>query len=392
MGKDSLLKSTSTQKTGPSKEKKARKKSSAPKATAATQKPKTKISAATRTSTRKAAAPGKKAATKKVAGVKARTTPRRAAQKAKPAARKDAGAVKLVLKQFDRWKPKKLFKVDPKGRRPKLPAPPPSISGANRAETERIRALLFKKFHPAAPAGPQKIRPAAKPGPDVKQEQPAAVLRTDPAVKTIIYLVAGFIVLLAMVIAASVSNRSNYYLKTADGAVEVWQGTFAPLGRERIIVLPGSQPPATASDVYTKNEIFSFVFSYYLEKADTLLDVTGMPDFEGIKLYLNMARSYAATEKQHAAADSRINAIDLMTYLYKADVAASKGTRKDYQDALDYLNKAATLKLDNSQAELVKKKIQSVKDLMAGLKAPAEKPPEKPVEIPSKQPAPPAKP
>ena len=73
-----------------------------------------------------------------------------------------------------------------------------------------------------------------------------------------------------------------------------------------------------------------------------------------------------------------------MTYLYKADVAASRGTISSFESALGFLEKAKALKLDENQAELVKKKIQSVKDLIAGLKQKSTKIPQKPVEAPAK--------
>ncbi len=387
MGKDSLLKATSKKpagKTGPEKKKKTRPKSSAINAKAASKRPKQAAD------TRKAAR--KPAAAKKVSGVKAKASPRGTAKKATPAAKKVRLPQKLALKQFDRWRPKSPYQADAKKEQSQIPAAPPFVSTKDKNETERIRGLLFKQFDSSEPAD-QSQKPGQKKDSvrtDIEAEPntastvaPPDIVKTDPVFRTTIYLVAGIVVLLAMVIAASISNRANFYLTSVNGAVEVWQGTFAPLGKERIIILPGSQTPAKLKAVYTKNEAFSFVFSHYLEKADMLLDGTGMPDFEGIKLYLDMARSYAVNETHHAAAASRINTIDLMTYLYKADVAASKGTGKDYQEALVFLKKAAALKLDNSQMELVKKKIQSVEDLKAKIdkappaspQQPAEKPP-----------------
>ena len=395
MGKDSLLKSTS--KKSPAKSEQGEKKKPRPKTTlsepkAVSKPPKTKVAAAPRKVARKSTPSKKSAAARKGSGAKTRTVPRSAARKAGSAARKDTKPMKLVLKQFDRWKPEKPFKVDPKKRQRQIPPAPPYISGKDGEDSARIRALLFKKFdlsgrfdkpQPAdrtKDADPMAAPPATSPPPVL----PPAAPTPDPAVRTIFFLAAGIIILLGMVVAASISNSSHYYLKAENGAVAVWRGTFAPLGQEKILVLPGSQAPAAVKAVYTKNEIFSHVFNYYLNKADTLLDATAMPDFEGIKLYLNKARAYAVNERQLAIAASRINTIDLMTYLYKADVAASKGTLEDYQVSLDYLNKAAALKLDSSQTELVKKKIQSLKDLVAGLKAAPEAGAAAPPETPAK--------
>jgi hypothetical protein len=137
------------------------------------------------------------------------------------------------------------------------------------------------------------------------------------------FLAAGVIFMMALVIATSSSNRANYYLKAANGAVEIWQGRFAPMGKERILILPGAQPPPMFKDVYSENEINAIAFNYYIDRADMLLEAPDMPDFSGIKLYLKMALSYGVTDELRQAAFNRLNTIDMMIYLYKADVAAS---------------------------------------------------------------------
>lgn len=64
-----------------------------------------------------------------------------------------------------------------------------------------------------------------------------------------------------------------------------------------------------------------------------------MPDFSGIKLYLKKALSYGVTDEMRQAAFNRLNTIDMMIYLYKADVAASKGTLADFKKALEYMKR-----------------------------------------------------
>ena len=68
-------------------------------------------------------------------------------------------------------------------------------------------------------------------------------------------------------------------------------------------------------------------FKYYVSKADALMEVPGMPDFVGIKSYLNRALFFATTKSLRQTAEARINQIDRMILFYKADVAATKGTR-----------------------------------------------------------------
>jgi len=216
-------------------------------------------------------------------------------------------------------------------------------------------------------------------------ETGACTQRLDPMVRMVAVLAAGFIFLMALVIAASYSNRANYYLQAANGAVEIWQGRFAPMGKERILILPGSQLPPAVKDVYSENEINAIAFNYYIDRADILLETAGMPDFSGIKLYLKMALSYGVTDELRQAAFKRLNTIDMMIYLYKADVAASKGTLSDFKKALEYMAKAAALELDAAQTDLVNKKIQSIKELMAALRGKNIEKPKEPVNVPADQ-------
>lgn len=211
----------------------------------------------------------------------------------------------------------------------------------------------------------------------------ACTNRLDPLARMAPVLVAGVLLLMAVVIAASYSNRANYYLMAAGGALEIWQGRFAPVGRERILILPGAQPPAFVKAVYTKNEINTIAFNYYIDRADMLLEAPDMPDFNGIKLYLKTAISYGVTSEMRRTAISRLNNVDMMIFLYKADVAASKGTLGDFNKALEYMEKAGALELTEAQSDLVNMKIQSIKDLMAALREKKSEQPDRPVNVPA---------
>jgi len=167
-----------------------------------------------------------------------------------------------------------------------------------------------------------------------------------------------------------------------EGALEIWQGRFAPMGEELLITLPGVQLPETIKDVYLKKDIFPIIFNYYVEKADALLEVPGMPDFGGIKNYLNRALSYAVTSASTEAAYNRLNNIELMILLYKADVAASKATISDLKDAKRYLDEAERLGTDDLQADMINQKIDAVDKQIATLQAKEKeaKPPATPAE------------
>ena len=186
-------------------------------------------------------------------------------------------------------------------------------------------------------------------------------------VKTILlFSIAGFIfiILMGLVIRTSVYNTDKYYLSSAAGAVELWQGTFSPGGKKRILIMPGVHIPQKIKEVYAKEEVYPMAFNFYVSKADALMEVPGMPEFVGIKSYLNRALSFATTEELRQTAHRRINQIDRMILFYKAGVAATKGTRSGLEAALGYLDQVAKLDPDDIETELIKKKKASIRELL----------------------------
>jgi hypothetical protein len=145
--------------------------------------------------------------------------------------------------------------------------------------------------------------------------------------------------------------------------------------------------------------VYPLIFNYYVEKADTLLKVPSIPDFEGIKKYLNNAMVYKTTPDSAEAVYSRLNNIDLMILLYKADVAASKPTLSDLKEAKGFLSEAGRLDLNGAKLDLihekiddVDKKIASLKAEQKGVKSPTPVPPAKTKSPAPAAPAPHAKP
>ena len=193
---------------------------------------------------------------------------------------------------------------------------------------------------------------------------------TNSAKKLLFFSITGFIfmILMGLVVRASVYNRDKYYLKSAAGAVELWQGTFSPAGKKRILIMPGVLIPQKIKEVYAQEDVYPMAFNFYVSKADALMEVPGMPDFVGIKSYLNRALSFATTEDLRQTAHVRINHIDRLILLYKADVAATKGTRSGLEAALGYLDQAAQLNPDEIETELIKKKKASIRELLNTLK------------------------
>ena len=194
---------------------------------------------------------------------------------------------------------------------------------------------------------------------------------TSSAKKRWFFFITGFviIILMALVIRVSYDNMAKYYLKSAAGAVEIWQGTFSPGEKKRILIMPGVQMPAKTRDVYTKEDVFPLAFKFYVSKADALMEVPGMPDFVGIKSYLNRALSFATTDDLRQTAHRRINQIDRLILLYKADVAAARGTRNALESALGYLDQAAGLNPDEIETELIQKKKDVYHQLLKDIQA-----------------------
>ena len=193
--------------------------------------------------------------------------------------------------------------------------------------------------------------------------------KTNSAKKPLLLIISGliFIILMGLVIRASYDNTEKFFLKSAAGAVEIWQGTFSPGGKKRILIMPGVQLPEKTKRVYAREEVFPLAFNFYVSKADALMEVPGMPDFVGIKSYLNRALSFAINEDLRQTAHRRINQIDRIILLYKADAAAIKGTRSGLETALDYLDQAAELNPDEIETELIKKKKASIRELLKTL-------------------------
>jgi hypothetical protein len=168
---------------------------------------------------------------------------------------------------------------------------------------------------------------------------------------------AGLAFLILLVIGGSASNAFKYYLAENQGALEVWKGKFSPIGKKLVIALPGVPAPEETKATYSSGDVYPIVFQYYIDKADVLLDVPGIPDFEGIKATLKTALEYGSTNALRAVAYQRLDNIDRLILTYKADVAASRGSIDDLKAAIGFLNAADKLTTDTAQKELINRTI-----------------------------------
>jgi len=412
MGKDSLIKSTAKKQAAAKDQDEAKKTATAKKAVPK-KKPKAK---AKRTAPPQATKAVKKAATPKKAKV---TTPKaKAATKPKPAkatAKKKAAAKpkpakkaappkkkptikELLMKKFDSVRPAKASSPAPAVQATKQYDAPPFFAGLSDDETRRLKALLLKKFDlqassvkpPAQPADLEtpaaEIEPAEKPAvpepaaatespsappePEPADEIPAPIAEepADPAEKILKYMAGAFAFLIILVIGASFVNQGRYYVNSSNGAVEIWQGKFAPKGQKLLVALPGAELPEMEAAVYTKQDVYPIAFNYYIDKADAILDVPGAPNFDEVKTYLETALAYAANQALRDIAYARLNNIDLLILIYKADVAGSRGTIASLEAGLAYLAEAKHL-ANALQAQQLDQKIDAFRAALASLQA-----------------------
>ena len=364
MGKESLIKSTTKQESN-AKSEDAREKDTqdaAKNQTPTQSKPKTQPRKTAAAAKKPAAKP--KSATRKKTPAKSKTTaPKKPAVKAKTTTRKKTSAASkstVASKKSTTPKAKTGAKAAPKK--------PPQAKAAPKAEATKPAAEAAELKKKAAPEKEAQIPETPIPAAQLPPSEPPPA---DPANRMMQFGLAGFVLLVLLVIIASWMNTQNYYIKPGEGAIEIWQGKFAPLGEELLMSIPGIAAPEPIKDNYSKNEVYPIFYQFYLDKADTLLEVPGMPDFEGVKTYLNTARSYATTSQMKTVVKSRSNALTRMVLLYKADVAASKDTPEDLKTAISLYKEARSYAADDGEAARIKRKIDAVDRRLEKIKAAA---------------------
>jgi hypothetical protein len=312
----------------------------------------------------------------------------------------------LILKKFDAWQPDNLFVPIPD--KPVIPDAPPFISGKDDQEVGRKKALLFNTFdmkaiiaegerfaaekaaaekaeaeriaaEKAAAALERKkaieLQQASTPKVKVTYDQPAKPAKQIQPSKDVdpmdisIKIAAGCLAFLVLILlGTSFCNSQKFYIKPIKNGIEIWQGRFAPKGEKQLISLAGVKAPEKVKKVYSELDVYPLIFSYYLNKADAILEAPGIPDFEGMKYYINQAEPYAMTRELRDAADLRLNSMEKALLIYKADIAASKGTISDLEAARDFLYKAKAMNSDKVQSEALDNKIKTVQSRLNQLK------------------------
>ena len=109
------------------------------------------------------------------------------------------------------------------------------------------------------------------------------------------------------------------------------------------------------------------MFHYYLQKADDVLDSQSLPDFRAINNYLNTASEFILTDQMQQAVLMRMNAIEQLTFLYKADIAINRGTPHSLELAIQYLNDAKGLTHDSAQRQVIEERLIWVRTQLKAL-------------------------
>jgi hypothetical protein len=290
---------------------------------------------------------------------------------------------------------------------------PPIIDTDDVEEARRLKALFFRKFHiPRSPIVPEhpvtqeaseKTKGLAPPtgeleekisekpvegiepeketelkqpvfaekkikteqeGPKVSvsydEPYPTDTEVSEPMDKTIKYGIAVFVLIILMIIGYSFANVNNYYIRENPNGIEIWKGKFSPMGAEQLVFIPGAKPPETPKDTYSAEEVLPLAFSYQIEKADSLMDAQAIPEVTEVRSRLEKALSFATTQEEKAAVESRLNTLKGLTIQYRANVRASKGSAEDLVAAANLLKEALKLDLYPLEKETIQTKIDNL--------------------------------
>jgi len=182
---------------------------------------------------------------------------------------------------------------------------------------------------------------------------------------------AGIAILFIMLYLASTKNNAKYYLIEGKTGVELWQGDFSPMGQSHILTLMGMELPEDNKPSYSKSEVNPVICAFFLDQANDLLSDDNIPNLVEVKEYLLLAHDYA-DESTQKEIKKRLNGIDFMMFVLKADLALQKGSNEDLKKAKSFINEAQELAEKNYQKDMLKKRVQLLNSITAA-KAKAKK-------------------
>jgi len=288
--------------------------------------------------------------------------------------------IKSTSKEKEKIKKDKETEAVPEEKAAAKPPQQPSPKTATVEKTDKEVTKATQKKDIKAPT-PKKTAtgkkvPLSKPEPPKSPEPPLTVTYEapsgpsagEPVDKTLLIAAGCILFLFLLVIGASASNSSRYYIKKMPMGIEIRQGKFAPLGEKKVIALPDIKAPEEQKTVYSRDEAYPLIFKHYLNQADALLAAPGMPDYENIKSHLTKAQNFAVTNELAKAASQRLVAINLHNLSYRSGVAQDRDTVADLEKALDYLSQAGRLELEPDQVERINQRRDTIRDRLRELK------------------------
>ncbi|MBA2881247.1 hypothetical protein HNR65_001573 [Desulfosalsimonas propionicica] len=212
-------------------------------------------------------------------------------------------------------------------------------------------------------------------GPPEPPKPPVAEKKEPPLDPKLIGLIAIVGLLFLLIIGASFRNADNYYLKQTDRAIEIWKGKFSPRGQEKIVTLPGQQAPETEKAIYARKEALSLAFNHFMDRADALSEAEDLIDFQSIRENLEKAKKYASTDQQKQRVNQRLETMDFLMLLYKANVASEKQTLESLENAMEFLERAAALDISERARRSLEDRMTAIQESASELEeeAAAEK-------------------
>jgi hypothetical protein len=228
---------------------------------------------------------------------------------------------------------------------------------------------------PKAPEAPKAAAVAPIANEEVKVLTPPATAEPKPADsgwRNFKIGMGAVLALFLLIMWGSLSNNGKYFVIPQKGSIEIWRGTFSPTGKQFVAVLHSVEPATTVKAAYTREEIFPILCDYYVGKADALLDVSGLPDYKSISDYLQRAHAYAMTDETRTAVQSRMDNIQRLSLMYKAEIDMSKGTVASLQSAVQSLKEVQRLTTDPAQLEALNRKLETASSSLATLEAKAK--------------------
>ncbi len=242
-------------------------------------------------------------------------------------------------------------------------------------EKEEISKLLLKRFDVEPSKEPEKgSTPGTEPPPRAAEPKtmkeppppppytPPPQGPTDKSIKYAICAIGALACLIAILLMASLSNSNKFYFRQHDQMVDLWQGRFAPMG-ERLVASfsdPKIVEAIPEKVAHTKKQAFGILNDYFIKRSDEILNTGETPDLKTVKSYLTHASNYALSEVEQQDIRMRLDSIDLLGLLSKADLALSKGTLPDFEAASGYLAQAIHVASTDVQKDVLMKRLAAV--------------------------------